>query len=64
MAKLRRKNPRSHPHIAPPDMPSGGVSAPQEISARAMYERISMASIRFTSSHGDLKSLFIFHLPL
>jgi hypothetical protein len=59
MAKLKKKNPKSHPQMAPPDIPPGGTSAPHVIRARPAYDIISTVSITMTSSHGDLKYLLL-----
>jgi hypothetical protein len=36
ITKLKKKNPKRHMNILPPDIPPGGVSAPNDIKARAM----------------------------
>jgi len=63
MAKLRKKNPKSHAHITGPGIPPGGVSLPMDISARAMYEIMSTPSMMLTSSQGDLSNLRISFVP-
>ncbi|MCK5592819.1 hypothetical protein KAI31_01840, partial [Candidatus Bathyarchaeota archaeon] len=62
MVKLSRKNPKVKRATLFRDIPPGGVSAPFDMSARAIYDRVTTTHNVVNSSQGDLSSFFTFSL--